>query len=636
MSDLPGLTVALAAQACLLLAWWRQTPAADGDRRMQAPAMAASGRMIVAGAFLAALSIGMRSQTLWYTAPLLMLVLADRIGRGVAGALIGGAMTFTLGGLLWGIPMLVASGGLSAYLAALGTQAGEDFAAGDMLYLNPNPRSAAFALWHTFVDPWDSPALAAVVLTLALLGVAQVLRRERRSLAALVAMGGPYFLFHVIFQDTSFVRYALPLVPVVAFLAMRGVALLSERAVPVAAAALAVSGVLVAAPVLMAYGAEPSPAVRVVAAMRAQARTAPPGALAMHQTFQRPLEAEDVGITPQLASPPRLEWLDVAKYWREGHTEPLWFLADPTRTDLALFNPLSLEDSTAFTWSLVARPAFGGLRPSAVRWYRMTPPGWFCEEGWALTPETSGMARLRSRGPDLGPITAWVRRRPGATRLLVGGRNLAAAGGPAARFTIAIDDVPLAAWDAAPGFFLQVFDVPAGRLSGDGPLARLTMSSAPVTGTAAVPTAIEQFDLQDSGARMWGYDTGWQEAEYTPALHVWRWTSDRATLRLVGPPSDARVTFAIESPLRYFPKGSRVRVSAGARELVVTTLDESRDLTVEVPADALAASQGLVTIETDQVFVPAERGGPPDFRRLGLRIFGVRVSNALTPRETSR
>ena len=124
------------------------------------------------GAFLAAFSIGLRSQTVWFTAPLLALVLLDRVGRGVAGAMIGGSVMFAAGGLVWGIPLLIASGGLNTYLAALGTQAGEDFAAGEMLYLNPNPRAAAFALLRTFVHPWDATALAAVVLILAAAGAA--------------------------------------------------------------------------------------------------------------------------------------------------------------------------------------------------------------------------------------------------------------------------------------------------------------------------------------------------------------------------------------------------------------------------------------------------------------------------------
>ena len=636
MSDLPGFACATAAQACLLLAWWRQTPAPDGQRRLSPAATAASGRMIVAGALLAAISIGVRSQTLWYTAPLLILVLADRAGRGAIGAILGSAMTFTIGGLLWGLPLLAASGGLQKYLAALGTQAGEDFAAGEMLYLHPTARAAAFALLRTFVHPWDSLWLAVVVLGLAAFGLAQIVVRDRRTLLAVLAMSAPYLAFHLVFQDTSFVRYALPILPVVAFLAMRGVALAAERAVPIVAAVLSVWAVAVASPVLFAYAAEPSPTVRVLRLMQAEARTGAPGALAMHQTFARPLEAETVGIRPQLPSPPRLEWLEVAKYWRDGHPGPLWFLGDPVRTDLALVDPESRRDVTDITWPLVARPAFGGMRPSSVRWYRLTAPGWFAEQGWSLTPETAGMANLMRQGPHLGPITAWVRRRAGAARLLIGGRNLGGPGGGAARFRVAIDGVPLDAWESAPGFFLRVIEIPAGRLGGEAGLAQVTVWSTPAAGNVPVPTAIEQFDLQDPGTMMWGYADGWQEAEYAPALGVWRWTSDRATLRIVGSNGPLRATFSIESPLRYFDEAPRVRVTAGARDLAISSIANTLDWTIDVPADALRAAEGRLTIETDRTFVPGERGGPADHRRLGLRIFGVRLLNSLTPAEANR
>lgn len=626
MSDLPGLALAAAAQACLLLAWWRQSPGADNDRRLSPAVMTASGRMIVIGAFLAALSIGVRSQTMWFTVPLLTLVLVDRIGRGAAGAMIGGGVMFIAGGLVWGIPLLVASGGLNAYLAALGAQAGEDFASGEMLYTNPSPRAAAFALMRTFASPWDSMPLAMVVLVLASAGLIFLLLKDRRSLTALAALGGPYVIFHLLFQDTSFIRYALPLVPIVAFLSVRGVALVSQRAVPIVAAIVATAGVAIATPVLVAYGSEPSPTVRALDAMRTEKLMAPPGALAMHQTFVRPLEAEVVDVAQQLPAPPRLEWLELVKYWKGGRTEPLWFLADPRRSDLALIDPASRADFNDVQWTLVSRPAFGGMRPASVRWYRMPPPGWFAEEGWSLSPETSGMARAAGRAPHLGPITVMVRRRDGAARVLIGGRNLGGATDGAARFTLSIDGMPLEQWDATPGFFLKVFEIPAGRLTGAGPFAALTVHSTPVSG-AAVPTAIEQFDLQDAQKTMWGYDAGWQEAEFNTAFGVWRWTSDRATLRIAGPPRAVRITISLESPLRYFEAAPRVRVRAGDRELAAATVDSARAWTIDVPADALVASTGEVTIETDKTFVPAERGSAPDRRRLGLRVFAIRVSD---------
>ncbi len=636
MSDAPGFAVGLAAQACLAMAWLRQRPGPDGDRRMAPAQMAASGRMIVIGAFLAAFSIGLRSQTLWYTFPLLALVIADRIGRGVAGAMVGGGIMFAAGGLLWGIPLLIASGGLNAYLAALGGQAGEDFAGVDMLFYTHNLRAGAFALVRTFVYPWEFTPLAVVVLILAVAGVVRLSLHNRRSLLAVVALSGPYLLFHLLFQDTAFIRYALPIMPFVAFLAVQGVGWFSSAAVPPVAAVISIGGAIVASPVLVAYASSPSPSVQAVAAINAEAATAHPGALAMHQTFVRPLEAEDVAVKPQLPAPPRQEWLELVKYWKSGHREPLWFLGDPQRSDLALIDPASRRDVTAFDWPIVTRPAFGGLRPAAARWYRMPLPGWFAEVGWSLTPETSGIARVMGKGPHLGPITAMVHRRPDAARVMVGGRNLGAPGDPHVTFTMLIDGAEFQQWDAAPGFFLKVFEIPAGRLAGTGEWATLTIQSTPVSGNTPVESAIEQFDLQNADALMWGYDEGWQEAEFNQSLGVWRWTSERATLRIIGPPRAVHVTMTIESPLRYFDEAPLVRASAGGRELAVSTIADGRDWMFDVPADALAASGGAITIETDKTFVPAERGSAPDRRHLGLRVFAISVANSLTSTESPR
>ena len=244
--------------------------------------------------------------------------------------------------------------------------------------------------------------------------------------------------------------------------------------------------------------------------MKAEARNAQPGALAMHQTFVRPLEAEDVGFPPQLPSPPRLEWLELGKYWKAGQTAPVWFLADPARSDLALIDPRSRDDATEVRWPLVARPAFGGMRPSAVRWYRMPAPGWFVEEGWSLTPEAAGMSRLmtrasasRRRSPRWSATAqrrgAHADRRPQPRRLQAIRRRDSRS---------SIDGIAFQQLDAAPGFFLHAFDIPAGRLMGEGAFATLTIQSTPASGAVAIPTAIEQFDLQDADDVMWAYGNG--------------------------------------------------------------------------------------------------------------------------------
>jgi hypothetical protein len=92
----------------------------------------------------------------------------------------------------------------------------------------------------------------------------------------------------------------------------------------------------------------------------------------------------------------------------------------------------------------------------------------------------------------------------------------------------------------------------------------------------------------------------------------------------------------IESPLRYFDAAPLVRASAGDVELASTRLSTSGEWAFDVPAGALAASGGAVTLTTDRTFVPAERGGTADRRRLGLRVFAARVSNLLTPPEVTR
>jgi hypothetical protein len=581
--------------------------------------------MIVLGSVLAGLATGFRAQNALLTLPLLAGVLVDRIGRGFAGALIGSTVAFSVGALIWAVPLVVASGGIGAYLAALGSQAGEDFAGVEMLYAHPSARLAAFAALRTFVYPWDSVVLGGIVVGVALVGLCALLVRDRRSLAAVALLSVPYLIFHLLLQDTMFVRYALPLVPTIAFLTVCGLEVLLRRAALPATAVLTLWAVAIAAPVLAAYASEPSPTRRAIAAMRSAREPSAPSALAMHHTFRRPLEAEDVAIQPWLPSPPRREWIEVVRYWREEGSAPLWFLADPRRTDLALIDPKSRADRTDFRWKFTALSDLGGLRPGGLTWYRMPAPGWFAEEGWALTPEIAGISRLMGRGPSIGPITAWVRRRHEPLRMLIGGRHLGTAQDPRARFDVLIDGKPVAHWESTAGFFLHQFDLPPTDVQGNGALARLTIASTTL-GEGQVATAIEQFDLQSRGSLMWGYDTGWHEAEYDPLRGMWRWASDRSTLRIIDASSPVAITFRVERPRRYFDDHPTVRLLCDDRVIGETNFRDSELWSVIVPLDALQDSDGRVTLETNRTFVPAERGEAPDLRRLGLRVFGVNVA----------
>jgi hypothetical protein len=227
------------------------------------------------------------------------------------------------------------------------------------------------------------------------------------------------------------------------------------------------------------------------------------------------------------------------------------------------------------------------------------------------------------RGPSLGPINAWVRRRAEPIEVLVGGRHLGAGSDPPVTFAMTLDGNEVARWSAAPGFFLHHVMLPAGVAAGHG-LAPLTIRALSGEG-GSTATAIEQFDLQSSGSLMWGYDEGWHEAEYNPTLGMWRWTSERATLRIVNASAPVVLTMRVESPRRYFDDAPTVRLRAGEQLLAETTFVESDVWRVVVPIDALRTAQGRVSIETNQTFVPADTSGVRDQRRLGLRVFDVNI-----------
>ena len=93
LSDTAGLAAALAVQALTLTA--------------------AGPSGIAAAGFLAAFAAGIRSQVVWLTVPLLALTVARRPawdrGRTAATAV----AAFLAGGLVWGIPLVISSGGNS-------------------------------------------------------------------------------------------------------------------------------------------------------------------------------------------------------------------------------------------------------------------------------------------------------------------------------------------------------------------------------------------------------------------------------------------------------------------------------------------------------------------------------------------
>jgi hypothetical protein len=648
MSDLPGLAAALVAQALIL----------QGRR---------DRRSLIQGAVVAGLAAGIRVQTVWLTVPVLALALVRQRGAGLVWIVTRPVAALAVTGLAWAVPLVADSGGLAEYLRALSSQAGEDFAWVNMLWLEPTPRRLAFTLYETFVLPWGSVPLAALVAVSAAVGLIIAAVRDRAALAVLALAFGPYAAFHLLLQETLTVRYALPTLPLVAWLAARGFSA-AGRFAPLVAAPVLLASLIVSVPVGRAYGAEEHPAFLAIAAAQERARAGPPAAMFSHYSLWRALQADpstSLGASPSTAlgaspstalgaspstalgaSPstalgtnplplvePRreYEWLGPVEYWKGGGAGPVWFLADPRRTDLALIDPAALQDVSRFPWAVAGRPELGGSRPLGADWYRIAAPGWFAGEGWALTPETGGLAQATAAGPDHRPIEAWVQRRSGPLHLVVGGRHLGEPGDPAADFELALDGTVRDRWTLTfeDRNFLRFLDIPDGLAPGPG-YGRLTIASRSADGDARrAVVGVRQFDIQPAARMLFGFGEGWHEEELDPMTgQRWRWTSERSLLRIKGATGALRISLRGESPLRYFDAPPTVRVTAAGKVMAQFRPDDDFDWTATVPADEVARAAGAIAIETDPVYLPGPAEGTADERHLGLRVYEVRVHPA--------
>ncbi len=90
----------------------------------------------------------------------------------------------------------------------------------------------------------------------------------------------------------------------------------------------------------------------------------------------------------------------MVKYWNAGGREPVWFIADPPRSDLALVQ--YAKRPVLYRWPFRQTVLLGGARPNEMDWHVIESPDWYLGEGWALTPETAGIAREDRKGPGLG------------------------------------------------------------------------------------------------------------------------------------------------------------------------------------------------------------------------------------------
>jgi hypothetical protein len=630
MSDIPGLAAALVPQALLLVVLRRQRP--SSPRAFPSAWWPPGSPLVVTSAAIAGVALGLRSQTAWLTLPLLILaVVRSKRPRGTRlGAL--GAIAFTAGVLVWAVPLLLANGGLSGYLETLERQGAEDLAEVDLLVTHPTFGRLFLSLQRTLGFPWGDRFLGVPVITMAAIGVGAMALRSRAALTLLAVAVVPYFIFHLLFQDSMLTRYALPIVPAVAYLAMRGVDTCSPRATVPVAVCLSVAGLWIAAPPVITFARVGNPAHQALKAVEERLAREPGvrPVLASHQAVALALRAGALP-SPALPSPRNREWLEIEKYWREGGQSPVWFLAEPKLTDLAILDPQSWRQLGAFRWTLGHHTLVSGIKPEEVTWYELQPPGWFVGEGWSLSVGWQGATTAAGLGPGKHPIRAYVRRRPDRAVLMLGGRNIGSRGEHDARIEVTLDGRPLDSWTVPPENrpFLVMRELPAGLLAGSG-YSVLEVRAHPAESGSDRPSKIvvEQFDLQSADAPVVGFATDWYEREFDPGgSDVWRWMGSRGTLRAHHGGRDLTLHVRASVPVEHLTAPPNIVVMAGTRELGRVEPAGQIAFDVPVPAHALDESGGVITLETDRTFVPSEQLGDTssDPRALGLRVFEMRL-----------
>jgi hypothetical protein len=608
LSDMAGLAAAIGVQVLTLAA---RTP-----------------RQLYAAAFGAALATGLRSQVAWLTVPLMVFLVVARPFQGrerdpkrVALLLLGVAIAFAIGVLVWFIPLVAITGGPRAYLAALSFQGSADVANIQILLTHHGARDVADALYYAFIAPWATWPVAVVVLLMAAVGLAALAWRSFPSIVTLAAAFGPYFLFDLLFQETFTSRYALPLVIPIAFLAGAGAAWLPWRSGVLIAIAVAMANAHAGGTSVAAFAREKAPAFRLLDDLRGVAATEkelPVLAMDRKQSFdfRRPIIWVDGALPPiagALTAPPQHEWLEAVKFWSEGGHAPVWFVVDPKRTMIDL---VQHGEPKRYRWALPHPVLVGGARPDEMDFYHVEMPDWFVGEGWALTPEAAGIAEADGRGPAIAPIAVWVSRRVAGGALLVGGRNFSPApatimiGAPSALQPL------FPPFTAPSGAFFHIFPLTTFELPPTQDYVRLPIRASPET-----RVAIEQFDA--AGSRpIFAYGAGWQEPEFNPRTGTrWRWLSERGELRFASRTPRLTLHLEGENPKTYFSRGSRLVARAADRVIFDDVLTSDFALDLPVP-DGIE----VITLETDQVFQPADRSSKSqDRRHLGLRIFKSEV-----------
>ena len=607
--------------------------------------MASSGRAIVLGALLAGLAVGFRTQTFWITVPLL-LARARRSRRSRSGrrdARFGHRLRRRR---RWpgrvplrrrqrraaGLPGGARQPGRRGLRRRRDAVPESDAAAGRVraaAHLRVAVGQRAAGRRRAGAGDARRPAPAAGF-------------GERRTLAAVAAISAPYLVFHLAFQDTTFARYALPVVLAGGLPGRRrprrGRARRGPRrrrpgrVEPQHRRAAAVGLRRARQPDRAALRPGDRGGGRGVAGRRSWRCTR------RCSVRSRPSRGRS---GERLPSPPRREWLELARHWQSGGGRsgvvPGRCAADRSGAGRSS----GAAPGRALRVGTLEHVDAG--RHASRRRARGT-----ASASPAGSPPRAGASRPKPRAWP----ASWGRGRtwPRSTPTCAGGRRPAACwsavaisaptGSPRPPSPSPSTGKLLDSWPQPPGFFVAPV-TRAGRRPRRrrhaSPTSRWPRRRRPMP--RPVPTAIEQFDLQSPGITMWAFGRGFHEPELDNQRgRAWRWMSDEARLEIPQTAGDVTLVLEGESPLTYFDVAvhaggvERRGASSGTVPLVGRLRRPARASAPRAsrPARARCASPPRRPSRRPSAARSADR------RRLGLRLFTVASSPACRPAETAQ
>jgi hypothetical protein len=161
--------------------------------------------------------------------------------------------------------------------------------------------------------------------------------------------------------------------------------------------------------------------------------------------------------------------------------------------------------------------------------------------------------------------------------------------------------------------------IPVPPLDVPGDYAEVTISSD------NPELAIEQFDAAPAGRVLYGFGDGWNEQEYNPRTGVlWRWASDRSTVRVR--PEGHGLVLTLRGEIEH-AKTSHVTIRAGSAVAAAFDVDQTFSKTVVIPQALLASPETAITVESSHFYVPAEtEWRSQDRRKLGLKVYELTLT----------